>query len=326
MIKQILIVGGLAVALAAGIAVVFEFSGHEMARKETATILRGQNAFQIANDLKAEGYIESKILFLAELIRTGNFKKLKSGEYDLVGLDCSQIINKMVNARTVAKTATIIPGQTIKDIQNGKIAKLINLNDLSKYRIKDFQEEFDFLRDLPAGADLEGYLFPDTYELPENPEIDYLIAVALKNFDKKMSLDAREKIAKQNRTIHDVVIMASILEKEVKTLEDKKIVAGILYKRLDADMPLQVDSTLLYYKVPGVEDGRINKEIDSPYNTYKYAGWPAGPICNPDEKSFEGAIEPIETSYWYYLSTSDGATIFSKTYNEHLTNIAQYLH
>jgi len=114
-----------------------------------------------------------------------------------------------------------------------------------------------------------------------------------------------------------------MLEKEVISLEDKKIVAGILYKRLQAKMPLQVDSTLLYSKSGNLK--AINKEIDSPYNTYKYAGMPAGPICNPGIESIEAAIEPIETPHWYYLSAPDGATIFAKTYNEHLQNIAQHL-
>jgi UPF0755 protein len=88
-------------------------------------------------------------------------------------------------------------------------------------------------------------------------------------------------------------------------------------------MPLQVDSTLLYFAAGNGKS--INKEIDSPYNTYKYAGLPAGPICNPGLESIEAAIEPLDSPYWYYLSAPDGATIFSKNYDEHLANIAKYL-
>ena len=134
---------------------------------------------------------------------------------------------------------------------------------------------------------------------------------------------ARQELKNQGKTVPDIVTMASILEKEVKTMNDKKIVAGILWKRLEAGMPLQVDSSLLYYKASG--SGTFDKEIDSPYNTYKYSGLPAGPICNPGIESIEAAISPQESKYWYYLSAKDGTTIFSKTYDEHLANKAKYL-
>lgn len=324
MFKKISVIAGFVLLMAMLAALVFEFDGKSRRQTETITILRGQNMLQIINDLKAEGYINSKVFFLLEMAKSGNLRNLKSGEYDLAGLDNAQIIDKMANARTVARTATIIPGWTLQDIQNDPaIKKILKSDNLAAADIAALKENFDFLRGLPADADLEGYMFPDTYQLPEDPKIGDLIAAALKNFDKKLSLDAREKIAGQNKTIHDVAIMASILEKEVKTLEDKKIVAGILWKRLAAGMPLQADATLLYHKAGG--NDVFNKELDSPYNTYKYPGLPIGPICNPGAKSFEAAIEPIETSYWYYLSATDGATIFSKTHDEHRKNIAKYL-
>ncbi len=115
-----------------------------------------------------------------------------------------------------------------------------------------------------------------------------------------------------------------MLEKEVKTADDKKIVSGILWKRLEAGMPLQVDSTLLYFRVsdhPSLAD----KEADSRYNTYRYGGLPAGPICNPGIESIEAAIYPAKSDYWYYLSGDGGQTIFSKNYGEHLINKAKYL-
>jgi UPF0755 protein len=106
-------------------------------------------------------------------------------------------------------------------------------------------------------------------------------------------------------------------------LEDKKIVAGILWKRLAAKMPLQVDSTLMYSS-QGILDV-FDKESKNPYNTYKYAGLPPGPICNPGIESIEAAVEPLDSPYWYYLSAPDGKTIFSKNYDEHLANIAKYI-
>lgn len=324
MIKQALYVFLAAILLTAATGAVFELEGKSRQPQETITILRGQNALQIATDLKSEGYIKSKLRFLFYLARDGHWRNLKSGEYDLAGLDDRQIIEKMVSGQTAPKIATIIPGWTVADIQKSAgIAKVLPDADFGAVDVEAFKGKFDFLREIPAGGDLEGYLFPDTYQLPENASIDDLITPALENFSAKLDLLGREKIAAKNLSVRDTVIMASILEKEVRTLEDKKIAAGILWKRLGAEMPLQTDATLLYYKA-GSPD-HINKDLDSPYNTYEHTGLPPGPICNPGFDSLEAAIEPVQTDYWYYLSAADGATVFSKTYDEHLQNIARYL-
>lgn len=324
MIKQIVNLLVLIIALLLITAAVFEFEGKARQQTETITILRGQNVFQIAADLKAEGYLKSKLLFLLETVKSGDFKNLKAGEYDLKNLTAEAIVQKMAAGEVIAKTATILPGQTLPDIVNDpKTAKIADLAGLPDFKINDFQMRFDFLAGASETGDLEGYIFPDTYQLPQNPNVEDFVELALENFGKKLNSDWQQKIAGQKKSINEIVIMASILEKEVKTLEDKKIVAGILYKRLDAGMPLQVDSTLLYYKTGSGKT--INKEIDSPYNTYKYKGRPAGPICNPGWDSLEAAIEPLDSPYWYYLSAPDGATIFAKNYDEHLANIARHL-
>lgn len=324
MIKQALYVFLAAILLAVIAGTAFELEGESRQPQGTITILRGQNALQIAADLKSEGYIKNKLRFLFYLARDGQWRNLKSGEYNLSGLDDRQIIEKMVSGRTAPKIATIIPGWTVADIQKSAgIVKILPDADFGAVDVEALKGKFDFLREIPDGGDLEGYLFPDTYQLPENAAINDLITPALENFSAKLDLLGRERIAAKNLSVRGAVIMASILEKEVRTLEDKKIAAGILWKRLNSGMPLQTDATLLYYKA-GSPD-RINKDSDSPYNTYKYTGLPPGPICNPGFDSLEAAIEPIETDYWYYLSSSDGTTIFSKTYDEHLQNIARYL-
>lgn len=306
---------------------VFEFSGNKMAQGKTMTILRGQNAIQIANELKAEGYIDSKLVFLYEVFSSGNWGKLKAGEYDLKNEDVRTIVDKLAKAKTAIKTLTIVPGWTLNDIINSaREKKLLEDNDfaaaIGSDGILNLKNEFAFLDNLPSNADMEGYLFPDTYQIVRETTAQDLTRMILKNFEQKISAP-QGKSSKESANIRRIITMASMLEKEVLSLEDKKIVAGILYKRLKANMPLQVDSTLLYYKLGN--GGAVNKEIDSPYNTYKYSGMPPGPICNPGIESIEAAIEPVETSYWYYLSSSDGTTIFSETYDQHLQNISQYL-
>jgi len=187
------------------------------------------------------------------------------------------------------------------------------------------KEKYQFLESVPAGSDLEGFLAPDTYQLGAQSDAAAFVAMALDNFDKELTPRMRQDIAAQGKSVFEIVAMAAMLEKEVRTLDDKKLVAGILWKRLDAGMPLQVDSTLLYYKVPGADSGAVDKEVNSPYNTYRFAGLPAGPICNPGIESIEAAIYPVKSDYWYYLNAADGKTIFSRNYGEHLINKAKYI-
>jgi len=191
---------------------------------------------------------------------------------------------------------------------------------------KDFSEEFDFLRDKPKNVSLEGYLFPDTYEINTGAQIEEIVKTMLSNFDKKLTSNLRKEIKKQEKTIFEIITMASLLEKEVKSKEEKEIVSGILWKRLKNRIPLQVDATIIY--ITGKKTTKVSKddtEIDSPYNTYKYLGLPKGPICNPGLESILATVYPKNSDFWYYLSTSDGETIFSKTLEEHNIAKAKYL-
>lgn len=312
-----------------GLALFFEFDVAARNGGQTFTIMRGQNALQIASDLKAEGYIQSKIFFLAKVAAGDYWRELKAGEYDLRQDNIDSIIDKLVNARTVAKEAVIIPGWNLRDIASSLakerlIASQEFYGAVSADNVAVLKGEYVFLESVPPGADLEGFLSPDTYQIDVQTDAYDFARIALDNFGIGLTSAMRTEIASQSKTVFEVVTMASILEKEVKTFEDKKIVAGLLWKRFDAGMPLQVDSTLLYYKVPGAEGG-INKDVDSLYNTYRYAGLPAGPVCNPGIESIMAAIYPTESDYWYYLNSSDGTTFFSTNYGDHLINKAKYI-
>ncbi|MDD4990029.1 MAG: endolytic transglycosylase MltG [Candidatus Pacebacteria bacterium] len=175
--------------------------------------------------------------------------------------------------------------------------------------------------DAADGAyDLEGYLFPDTYEfvLPITPET--VIRKALNNFQEKVPADLRAG------NFYQTMIMASLLEKEVKTYKDKQIVAGILWKRLKEGWPLQVDSTLNYAMAePSAKLLLSDLDFDSPYNTYRNKGLPPTPICNPGLESIKAAVYYEDSPYWYYLSDKNGKTIFSKTFEQHKAAKARYL-
>ena len=191
--------------------------------------------------------------------------------------------------------------------------------------VKDFKNELDFLKGISDNTSLEGFLFPDTYQFPYRIKSEEIVRRMLNNFEKKLTPDLREEIENQGKTIFEIVTMASLIEKEVRTLEDKKIVSGILWKRLESKIPLQVDATITY-----ITDKKTTKisieetKIDSPYNTYKYLGLPLGPICNPGLESIIAAIHLQDSKFWFYLSTPEGETIFSKTLKDH--NIAQDLY
>lgn len=231
-------------------------------------------------------------------------------------------IDKTLTAKGLIKEGELLEvDQTIKEkAQQGKC-------------LEGFPLEYCLLVKQGLRTGLEGYLFPDTYRLKEGDPAKKIVQKLLGNFFKKvMPLFAQESFEK----IPETIIKASLLEKEVKTFKEKQIVAGILDKRLEANMPLQVDATLLYAQIleQGRADDGIQKhnpvniahtQIDSPYNTYLNKGLPPGPICNPGLSSIKAALNPIKTDYWYYLNTKEGKTIYSKTYQEHLRNKEKYL-
>jgi len=171
----------------------------------------------------------------------------------------------------------------------------------------------------------EGRLFPDTYFFLPNADEDDVINTMYENFEKKTE-EIKEDIKKSKHDFEDVLIMASILEKEAHETEVRKKIAGILWKRLDAGMALQVDATLTY--VVRRNTFEITKEdlsFDSPYNTYKYPGLPIGPIANPGLDAILSAIYYKDTPYWFYLSDRSGNTYFSETFPEHVEKKRKYL-
>jgi len=168
-------------------------------------------------------------------------------------------------------------------------------------------------------------LFPDTYRVFRDASISDIVKKILDNFNQKLTSELRFEIKSQGKNIHQILTLASILEKEVSTDQDRKLVAGIFYKRLELGMPLQADSTVNY--VTGKDSSRASAkdlEIDSPYNTYKYRGLPPGPISNPGISSILAAIYPSSNNYLYFLTTPDGQVIYNETHDQHVIDKAKY--
>jgi len=265
------------------------------------SVKKGENFLSIGRNLEKEGLIKNRIFFYIYVLVKKEKKNFKAGRYLLSSsMNIPQIVEKLTSGYIEKIKITIPEGSTLKDIEEKLKIKL-------------------------KGENLEGYLFPDTYYFPVGFNSEEVIKIMKENFEKKIA-PYKNEIEKSGKTLHEIVIMASILEKEAKSKEDKEIISGILWKRLKAGIPLQVDSTLTY--ITGKTSKELTAddlEIPSPYNTYKYKGLPPTPICNPGLESILAALYPKESEYWYYFSTSEGRVIFSKTLLEHNLAKEKYL-
>lgn len=306
-------------------------------------VKKGDGAKEISANLKEQDLIKYSSLFKVYVLIQDKAAELKAGEYELSSrMNIPEIVNRFVSGDVIKNKITIVEGWNLRDIgwnlENKGIAQAEEFFELVGFpaidyslvtglpKPKDFSTEFDFLKDKPKSIGLEGYLFPDTYEILPGAELEEIVIKALDNFDKKFTEDLQQEITLQGKSIFEIVIIASLIEKEVRTLEDKKIVSGILWKRFKNGIPLQVDATIIY--ITGKKTTKISKvdlQIDSPFNTYKYRGLPLGPISNPGIESIKAAIYPQNSRYLYYLSTPEGETIFSETLEEHNTAKAKYL-
>lgn len=292
----------------------------------TFTVQRGWGDDEIANSLQKLGIIRSGYFFKFYVITSLKHSGLKAGEYNLSSkMSIHEIANKIAYGDVVRDRIVIFEGWDIKDIANYMQSRgICDENYFIYLTQKNYSEEFDFLRDKPKKLGLEGYLFPDTYEIAKGATCEDVVNDMLANFDKRFTQAMKDEIKKQKKSIFDIITMASLIEKEVRKIEDKKIVSGILWKRIAIGMPLQLDSTVNY--VTGKSDPSVltkDTKIDSPYNTYKYYGLPKGPISNPGIDSIMAAIYPTQTKYLYWLS--DGITHFSETLEQHNIAKAKYL-
>lgn len=296
-------------------------------------INRGESVKQIGADLKKEGLIKSKTAF--EIFVWANEKEagFQAGEYVLSPkLNLKEIIRTLTSGETLNKERTIkiIEGWTIEDmgayLEKESVVSKKEFSDLAKIKLeKNNFSDYDFLKDNKSGS-LEGYLFPDTYRIFKDATGEDIIKKMLANFGAKLNLELRAEIKKQNKTIFEIITMASLIEKEVGGEKDMKIVSGILWQRLGIGQALQLDATLSYVLNDNkTSHSQEETEINSPYNTYRNKGLPPGPIANPGLNAIKAAIYPAKTEYNYFLTTKEGKIIYSRTFEEHKLNKARYL-
>ncbi len=291
--------------------------------EETKTVKRADIG-EVASILKENDIIEYKTLFKVFASFTGSGKKIAPGSYELnTDMDYRAIISSMSagSASRSEISVTIPEGYSIDQIFALLEEKGVATASELRQTAADHDYKFDFLEGIPLGDyhRLEGYLFPDTYRFYIGEDPLYAINKMLVNFTNMVPKETREELAAQGKDLSEIIIIASLIEKETDGT-DQAIIASVIYNRLRnpsvSNGYLQIDATLAYLnggKVPTEAD----KSIDSPYNTYLYTGLPPGAIANPGSEAIWAAMNPKSTDYYYYALGTDGLHHFSKTYSEH---------
>lgn len=304
---------------------------------KTIEIAPGMGSRAIGGVLKTEGVIRSKWTFITYVSLRGHASSLKPGAYEFTNQTIPDIARLLVAGGGDEKNIIIPEGWSGREIAEFLGRENTPAGTDFKDRIMaeaaaDRISRFPILTDKPKDAGLEGYLFPDTYRISKRTSADELVEKMLQNFERKLAPAMREESRRQNRSIFELVTMASLIEKEVVSQQDRELVSGILWKRLELEIPLQVDATVVYIKRERgervVPPGRVSTQdtkIRSPYNTYLNRGLPRGPIANPGLSALQAALNPQSSPYLYYLSAADGKTIFSRTLEEHNRAKAKYL-
>jgi len=282
------------------------------ATQKVVNIPSGTNAKEIVDVLEENEIIRKNNYIFRILIKLLKLEdQLKYGEYDLSpSMNMLQILDKLVKGEVIVYKITIPEGYTYT-----QIAELLDK--------KEIVEKESFLKMVNNGEkSWEGYLFPDTYEVPKKYGAEKMVKAMLSNFNQ-IAIENKfaEKAEKIRFSLDEIIILASIIEKEAKFSEEKNKVSSVFHNRLKKDMKLQSCASIQYIlKEPKEKLDESDLKIDSPYNTYLYKGLPPGPISNPGLDSIMAACEPAEEDYLYFVLGENGRHIFSKTYQEHLRN------
>jgi len=282
---------------------------------------------QIAAILDKERLIRSQTAFLFYCRHAELDSKLKAGHYRFSrSQSIPRIAELIAQGHVVGLSFTVPEGYTIKQI--GEMLAQKNICSEEEWKAALWESyDYPFLEGVPIDTEdpLEGFLFPDTYEVEEGTTAQQIVDQMLINFDKHWDKYAGQA-RNQGKTVYDTVILASIIEKEAMADSERPIISGVIQNRLRTGMLLQLCPTVLYCigQPEKVNVSYQDLEVDSPYNTYKYPGLPPGPISCPGEASIAAVLNPQSSDYFYYVAKGDGTHYFSRTYQEHLRAQSRY--
>lgn len=321
----VLVGGGFGTYLAFGTTAVMQRSDRDAKENIYMTVKSGTTASEISERLTQLGVIDSRFRFWWLMKLQGDAGKFKTGTYAFKPhMDEQAVLDKLVAGDTTIVKFTIPEGFGVKEIAK-------RLADEGLVDEQDFLEKaktyapYDYMKKLPNERyAAEGYLFPDTYEIQSDVTPELIMKMMTQDFDSRLTPAMRQQAASMGLSIHDLVTLASLVEKEARYDEDRPIIAQVFLKRLQMGMPLQSDTTLQYLMAGPKENVSIaDTKIDSPYNTYQHEGLPPGPIASPGMKAINAVLHPAATDYLYFVADHDGHNHYAKTYEEHLAIVEQ---
>lgn len=272
---------------------------------------------QIADLLSARGVIRSKHAFVVSARVLGLAKSLKAGDYELdAHQGLLQILDKISRGDAVANWVTIPEGYTVTQIAD-LLAKqrMANARSFLDLTTTEGQEYLDVPIPRPG---LEGYLLPDSYKFKTGVNEKDIVQGICQNFERQVVTGLKSDLQSSGRTLDEMVIIASLIEREARIPGDRDRISAVIRNRLQRKMRLQIDATVIY--ALGSHRKRLSLKdtrIDHPYNTYKHEGLPPGPICNPGLACLKAALHPADVPFLYYVARDDGSHYFSTTYKEH---------
>jgi UPF0755 protein len=329
--KTLLALFALAVIAAAGLAGMLykwtsePFKGYD-GTEQFVTIEPGSGTRAIGQRLIEAGVIRDDITFRAALWRSGRARSLQAGEFRFDrAMTPSDVIGKIASGDVYNRRITFPEGLNIREMARiyeeqgfGKAAAFIEAAGVPAA-----------IRDLdPAATDLEGYLFPETYSVPRDTTAAKLVSLMVGRFRQVFSTEMQQAAQALELTPREAVALASLVEKETAQPAERPIVAAVYLNRLKLGMGMQADPTVIYaLQRAGRYDGNLKRDdlsFDSPYNTYRYAGLPPGPIASPGLASLQAAVAPAKVDYLYFVSRNDGSHVFAHTLAEHNENVRQY--
>lgn len=285
-------------------------------KSHVVTVAPGSTTGVIADDLKSKGAIRSDWAF-EWYVRNNQLRdELKAGTYIVYeSQSVEEIVNTIVEGKTATDLVTILPGKRLAQIRDSLIEDGFASEEVDKALDPANYASHPALTDKPKDASLEGYLYPESFQKSSETTASQIVKLSLNEMQARLTPDIRQSISKQGLTLHQAIILASIVHQEVSNPADRAQASQVFLKRYRADIPLGSDPTAFY---GAIRDGKEPSVLyDSAYNTRIRKGLPPGPIGNITEQSLSAIAFPAQTDWLYFVSGDDGKTYFSKTLEEH---------
>jgi len=280
-------------------------------------VKRGDTVYDIGYQLKKEGAITSEFNFLMFSKLLGFSRELKAGRYAIEpGASIADIFDALTSGAAVPYNVTIHEGLTVKETAELLSERL----DFTKDDFLEVCKNRELLDSLSIPVDdLEGYLFPDTYNFFFDESPQSVVSKMLTHFYESLPNSFEHKANKLGLDFYEAIVMASLVESEAMIDSERPTISAVYHKRLKIGMRLQCDPTVIY-ALGGLNRPLYSKDlrVNSPYNTYRHYGLPPGPICSPGRASLEAAVNPSNGDYLYFVAKGDGSHVFSKSNREHV--------